>query len=207
MSATPSAFLAPALPTRLSARTRPCLRACTASAPLPRARALSRRGALQLAIAAAAGAALAPRAASARRKPRVPLVAALVPLVRTRDALGDLAEDIEAGTTNRNLGQVMRVLLRGNDLAGSVKEGVLWLSPREAEDAVVQGREAIEFLDQTLAYFDPVALDEKPVGEYLAFALKAIDAAGRKLDAMLAHFPAEEVANARQQVTMTFPPS
>jgi hypothetical protein len=173
--------------------------------PLATRRQLLRAAVLAAVSSAAAGAAPAP--AAARRKPGKPLIAALVPLVRTRDALESLRADIEGGRTNRELGRVMRVLLRGNDLGGSVREAGLWLPAAQAERAEADGRAAIEFLDQVLAYYSPVEMESKPLGEYLAFALRAIEAAGRSLDGVLACFPPVEVANAREQLTLAFPPS
>lgn len=179
----------------------------SSAGPAPRP---SRRCVLQLAVLAAAGAAtstLQPTAAEARKKPSKPLIASLVVLVRTRDSLGDLKTGIEDGSTNRDLVRVMRVLLKGNNISASLREAALWLPVKEAEEAEALGRDAVEYLDQTLAYYDPTAMNDKPLGEYLAFALKAIEAASKKLDGCLAFFPEGEVENARQQLTMDIPPS
>lgn len=138
----------------------------------------------------------------ARRKPSKPLIAALVPLVRTSDSLRQFKEDIENGNSNRDVRRIMSVLLTGNKLNPNVKDAALWLPLRDAETAEILGKEAVEYLDQVVAYFDPVAMKDRPPAEYLSFAVKAIEAASLRLENMLKLFPDDEVNNARQQLSM-----
>jgi hypothetical protein len=144
--------------------------------------------------------------ALARRKPKKSLIASLISLVRTRDSLADLKTSIEDGSTNRDLRRIMSVLLTGAQLPVTVREAVLWLPQPEADNAEIFGKEAIEYLDQIIAYEDPMDSSARPQSETLQFAVKCVEAAGLKLDKLLMYFPSTEVDNARQQLTMDVTP-
>lgn len=163
----------------------------------------SRRRFLRIAAACAAAGATGP--ALARRGPTKPLASALAPLVRVRDSLGDLRADVENGT-NGELRRVMSTLLKGNKLNENVREASLWLPPSAAAEVETRGREAYEYLNQVVEYFDTTATKERPQSEILSFSLQAISAAAKQMDAVLAQFPEAEVANAREQLTLPFLP-
>lgn len=122
--------------------------------------------------------------------------------MRLSASLADLSDDINAGNSNRDLSRTIRTLLKGNPVAPALRDAGLWVSPAKAEIAESAGRDAVEYLDQTLAYYDPVAMSEKPQSEYLAFAVRAVDAAKARLDVCLGCFEDEEVENAKRQLTV-----
>eukprot|EP00168_Porphyra_purpurea_P010001 TRINITY_DN2459_c0_g1_i1.p1 TRINITY_DN2459_c0_g1~~TRINITY_DN2459_c0_g1_i1.p1 ORF type:complete len:284 (+),score=68.94 TRINITY_DN2459_c0_g1_i1:122-853(+) len=168
----------------------------------------SRRQFLLQATAAAvafSAAFLPPAPASAKRpKPDRPLAVALVPLIRVRDACGSLQESIDGGelATVRDVRQVMRLMLRGNDVNGSVKQVSLWCDNKSvAEGVEAHGRDAVEFLASVTEFFDPMDLANRPTVEYLTFCKKALAAASAQLDWILAHVPTDAVEEATKSLT------
>ena len=145
--------------------------------------------------------ALAPAAANARRKPSKPLVSALIPLVRVRDSLPDLANGLEQGSYG-DVRQVMKTMLTGNRLGENVEEASLYVEGDESEEVIRHGKEAMEYLDQVVMYFDPMEVKKKPTRVYMDFVRKALDAAREELDKALVYFPSKEVEYARQQLVM-----
>lgn len=168
----------------------------------------SRRQFLLQATAAAvafSAAFLPPAPASAKRaKPDRPLAVALTPLIRVRDACGSLQENIDGGelATVRDVRQVMRLMLRGNDVSGSIKQVSLWCDNKSvAEGIEAHGRDAVEYLASVTEFFDPMDLANRPTVEYLTFCKKALAAASAQLDWILAHVPAESVEEATKSLT------
>lgn len=139
---------------------------------------------------------LFPRKALARKTPKEPLSISLQPIVRVRDALSDLGESVDVGT-NGDLRRVVRVLLVGSDLPRAARNASLWLAPDDADKMQVAAREGNEYLNQIIAYFDPVANKDRPKSEMLAFCRRAIDAAAYQLDVALGFFEPGAVAAAR----------
>lgn len=140
---------------------------------------------------------LLPAKAQARKSPKEPLSVSLQPLVRVRDALSELGESVDAGT-NGDVRRLVRVLLAGSDLPRAARDAGLWLEPDRASKVEVATREAFEYLNQIIAYFDPVANRERPKSEMLAFCRQAIAAAAGQLDSALAFFEPSAVVAARE---------
>lgn len=156
---------------------------------------ISRRTALSLAAAVLA-IQLSPTKLQARPVPTGSLSTSLVPVVRVRDALSQLSDDISS-STNGDIRRVMRIVLKGNDLVGATRAAGLWLPRSAAEEGTRHAREAYEYLDQVVDYFDATATRQKPQSQQLRFCLMAIDAAARELDSVLALFDPETIAQAR----------
>lgn len=156
---------------------------------------VSRKAVLQ-AFAFAIALPLLPASSLARQRPKEPLSSSLVPLVRVHDSLRDLSDDVSKGT-NGDVRRVIKVVLTGNDVLGSARKSALWLDKQTAETAERHSREAFEYLNQVVEYFDATATKERPRSEVLQFCQKAIDAAGDELDLALALFDQEQVGQAR----------
>lgn len=156
---------------------------------------MSRRAALH-ALALASTLPLLPAPARARRAPKEPLSSSLIPLVRVHDSLKDLSADVSAGT-NGDVRRVIKVVLAGNDVVGSARKSALWLEAQSGETAERHAREAFEYLNQVVEYFDATATKERPRSEVLKFCQMAIDAAGAQLDETLALFEQAQVEQAR----------
>lgn len=188
-------------PSRVASRRCPCrlplLRASLPIAPEQRANLppMSRRAVLH-AFALLATLPLLPDPSHAKRVPNEPLSSSLLPLVRVRDSLRELSADVSAGT-NGDVRRVVKVVLTGNDMLGSAKKSALWLDGQTAEFAERHAREAFEYLNQVVEYFDATATKEKPRSEVLKFCQMAIDAAGDELDQTLSFFEREQVEQAR----------
>lgn len=161
---------------------------------------ISRRAALSVA-AAVLSIQLFPQKPRARSIPRAPLSTSLVPIVRVRDALGQLSDDVATGT-NGDIRRVIRVVLKGSDLVAAARAAGLWLPRHAAEEGARHAREAYEYLDQVVDYFDATATRQRPQSEQLRFCLMAIDAAARELDIVLALFDPETVAQARTELSV-----
>lgn len=156
---------------------------------------ISRRTTLSLA-AALLSVQFFPQKLHARPKPKAPLSTSLVPIVRVRDALGQLSEDVSSGT-NGDLRRIVRVVLKGNDLVGSARAAGLWIPKSTAKEGERHAQEAYEYLDQIVDYFDATATKQRPQSEQLRFCLMAVDAASKELDGFLALFDADVIAQAR----------
>lgn len=154
------------------------------------------RRAILRTLALTAAIPLLPTPSIARSKPKEPLSSSLVPLVRVRDSLKDLSADVASGT-NGDVRRVIKVVLTGNDVIGSARKSSLWLSNDTAETAERHAREAFEYLNQVVEYFDATATKERPRSEVLKFCQMAIDAAGDELDQTLSLFDQEQVGQAR----------
>lgn len=170
----------------------------------------SRRQFLLQATAAAvafSAAFLPPTPAAAKRaRPDRPLPVALTPLIRVRDACASLQDSIDAGelATVRDVRQVMRLMLRGNDVKGCVKQVALWVDDKAVAAAVEQhGRDAEEYLASVTEFFDPMDLANRPTVEYLTFVKRALAAASGQLDWVLAHVPEAAVEEATRSLTAT----
>lgn len=168
----------------------------------------SRRQFLLQATAAAVAfsAAFLPSTPAAAKRPRPdrPLPVALVPLIRVRDACASLQTSIDEGelATVRDVRQVMRLMLRGNDVGGSVKQVALWVDDKAIAAGVEQhGRDAVEFLASVTEFFDPMDLANRPSVEYLTFTKKALAAASAQLEWVLAHVPQAAVEEATESLT------
>ncbi|GAB0497007.1 hypothetical protein MMPV_008330 [Pyropia vietnamensis] len=160
------------------------------------------------AAAVAFSAAFLPPTPAAARRPRPdrPLSVALVPLIRVRDACGSLQTSIDEGelATVRDVRQVMRLLLRGNDVSGCIKQVALWVDDKAVAAGVEQhGRDAVEFLASVTEFYDPMDLANRPSVEYLTFTKKALAAASTQLEWVLAHVPQAAVEEATQSLTAT----
>lgn len=96
----------------------------------------------------------------------------------------------------------MKTLIIGNKLDENLRDASLWIQDEKSEmEVMTRGREAIEYLDQVVMYFDPMQIKSKPSSEYLQFVGKAINAARGQLDEALKYFEPGELQKARVQLT------
>ncbi|KAF6000689.1 hypothetical protein F1559_001349 [Cyanidiococcus yangmingshanensis] len=123
---------------------------------------------------------------------------ALVEVVRTYESLEDLQRLVEQFQDTRGLRQTVRIIIKQSNLAQNIK---LAASSRlEAgsvrDKALREGAEAVEYLSQIIAYYNPVS--KTPTPEMRAFANESVKAAQRHLRAYLDAFPPDEVERARR---------
>ena len=160
---------------------------------------VSRRTILQTALLSLPSLFLLPYPTAARRKPSKPLTASLLPLVRVHDALSDLATDVETGT-NGDVRRITKTLLKGSNVPNAAKEASLWLPQSQADQVILHGKEAFEYLNQVIEYFDSTATKKRPPAEQLNFCLKAIQSAKEELDIVLDSFDKNDIDSARQSL-------
>jgi hypothetical protein len=86
-----------------------------------------------------------------------------------------------------NLSQNVKIAARARLPAGPIRDG-----------ALREGLDAIEFLNQVIAYYDPVT--RIPTTEMQEFARESIKAAQMHLRAYLDAFPPDEVERAQRTV-------
>ena len=98
----------------------------------------------------------------------------------------------------------MKTLLVGNKLQENLKEASLWVDEKDENRIAEKGREALEYLDQVVMYYDPMSLKNEPSEEYLNFVQKAIGRAEGLMGEVLECFDKTEIDNARQQMSMEF---
>lgn len=156
-------------------------------------RSISRRQAIQLFIATVS-APIFPALAV----PTKPLETSLTSIVLLRDSLISLKETIENGT-NSDVKRTVKTLLLGTNLPTNVKDATQWLPKRDREDVQMHGREAYEYLDQVVKYFDATQSKKRVGSSVTVFSLQAIQAAGGELDAVLAAFDGGVVDAARRR--------
>lgn len=130
----------------------------------------------------------------------IQLVNALTPILNLRDSLDILSEDIVNGT-NGDVRRIVRTLQKGIDLNKAVRASVRHLPPPAREEVRSHGREAAEFLNQVVEYYDATQLKERPSKSILNFSLQAIESARNELDLVLGFFSAEVVSEARKVIT------
>lgn len=160
---------------------------------------VSRRTILQTTLLSLPSLFFLPYPAVARKKPSKPLSVSLLPLVRVHDALNDLAVDVEAGT-NGDVRRVTKTLLKGSNVPNAAREASLWLPQSQADEVILHGKEAFEYLNQVIEYFDSTATKKRPPAEQLNFCLKAIQSAKQELDIVLDSFDKNEINIARQSL-------
>jgi hypothetical protein len=126
--------------------------------------------------------------------------AALVQVCRAYDALDELVRLIEQSQDTRSLRQTIRIIVKQSNLKQSIKSaanGRLPAGPiRDA--ALREGLDALEYLSQVTAYYNPVS--KVPTLEMRSFAIESVKAAKQRLQAYLDAFPPDEVERARRTV-------
>jgi hypothetical protein len=125
---------------------------------------------------------------------------ALVEIVRTYESLDELQRLVEQFRDTRLLRQSIRVIVKQSNLSQNVKIAARARLPAGPirDGALREGLDAIEFLNQVIAYYDPVT--RIPTTEMQEFARESIKAAQMHLRAYLDAFPPDEVERAQRTV-------
>lgn len=123
----------------------------------------------------------------------------LMPLINLRDSLDALATDISTGT-NGDVRRTVRTLQRGLDITSAIKAATKAVPSAEREDIRIHGRDAVEFLDQVVQYYDSTALKQTPPAEVMSFSLRAVECARAELDKVLILLDPSVVTAARKMV-------
>lgn len=121
----------------------------------------------------------------------------LMSVVRVRDGIDELANEIENGATNGDIRRIVETLVKGSAVKKDTEEAALWIG-RNGSDAVSHAQTALEFLDQVSRYFDATGTREKVGPEALQFSLQALKAAKQELDVVLDLFPNDQISAARE---------
>lgn len=126
---------------------------------------------------------------------------ALAPLVNLRVSLSQLRTDIEGGT-NGDLRRIVRTIQKGIDIPTIVRRAAssAKLSKSDTETFRIHTREAAEFIDQIIEYYDPTAVKQRPPAEMLQFSLNALQSAAGQLDQAFAVFSHDVVQQATKIV-------
>lgn len=128
------------------------------------------------------------------------LASILTTLLNLRDSLDSLQQDIEQGT-NYDIRRIVRTLQKGYDINSALRRSVPALPTSALRDqARLHGREASEYLNQVVDYFDATSLKARPPAEALKFSLLALGKSRDELDLLLKLFPSAVVDNARTLV-------
>lgn len=143
------------------------------------------------------------KAASAETNANVSAVAAsaLVPLISLRMSLSQLGSDIEGGT-NGDLRRTIRTLQKGIDIVSSARRAsaTAKLSKSDSENVRIHVRDAAEFINQIVDYYEPTARNERPPAEVLQFSLNALKSASDQLDQAIRVFSKDVVRQATEIV-------
>lgn len=130
-----------------------------------------------------------------------PLYVYLVPLLRSISLLQDLAVEVEQGNTGSSALVVDRILGKPNEARKNLYSAIESISPSQRQ----QAREAISnFVDYVQQidynkYYDTVGVkDGRLMAQYQEFSLKSIKAAIRTGNEILAMFPGDVVADAKE---------
>lgn len=129
------------------------------------------------------------------------LASILAPVLNLRDSLAYLKKDIEEGT-NADVRRVVKTLQKGIDLNRAIRDSSSTLNPTDREQARVYGREAMEYMNQIVEYYDPTSKG-RPLPEVLNFAVKAVDQARIQLDNFLQLYPTTVVEASKNLLTAT----
>lgn len=126
---------------------------------------------------------------------------ALVPLINLRMSLSQLGADIEGGT-NGDLRRTIRTLQKGIDMVSSARRAssVAKLSKSDSENVRIHVREAAEFINQIVDYYEPTARNKRPPAEVLQFSLNALKSAADQLDQAMRVFSPDVVQKATEIV-------
>lgn len=96
-------------------------------------------------------------------------------------------EEIEQGTIG-DIRRIVKTILIGADLPNNLRDAVQNLPKSEREPVLAKGRDAFEYLNQVVEYYDPVDVKRKPGGELMAFCLNAVKRAEGLLAEVLEAF-------------------
>lgn len=126
---------------------------------------------------------------------------ALVPLISLRMSLSQLGSDIEGGT-NGDLRRTIRTLQKGIDIVSTARRAsaTAKLSKSDSENVRIHVRDAAEFINQIVDYYEPTARDERPPAELLQFSLRALKSASDQLDQAISIFSKDVVRQATEIV-------
>lgn len=127
----------------------------------------------------------------------IELISTLAPVLNLRDSLNTLSSDIENGT-NADLRRIVRTLQKGINLNKAVRLSSQRLPSAQAEAIRTHGREAAEFINQVVDYYDPTSLRDRPPADALNFSLMAIQKARDELDLIIEAFSPSIVEEARR---------
>lgn len=123
----------------------------------------------------------------------------LIPLIRVRDALTDLSSSVSEGT-NLEVRSAVALVLRGNDLPFAARVLARDFPSAQADLLRTRVRDAYEYLDQVIQYYDSTLSKQKLRPDQLKFCLNAVDAAASLLDDAIAMFDEKDVKKARDLV-------
>lgn len=126
---------------------------------------------------------------------------ALAPVINLRMSLSQLGTDIEGGT-NGDLRRTIRTLQKGIDIVSAARRAssIAKLPRTDSENIRVHVRDAAEFINQIVDYYDPTAVNERPPAQVLQFSLNALKSAADQLDQAIRVFPQDIVRKARDIV-------